>query len=579
MNKKIKNIKENYLFKSIPNQKMLYFGIFLSILGSFAELIIPQLVSNFADEKALNFLLHNVFCLLLMISFFILIYIVQGAATYILGHIGAETIEKLQSTFVKHTLNFSVSELESNSSGDLASRLTNDITEVAKIVTVLIPQFIIHIITIIGSVVIIFTINYKITCLLLIFLVLIFLFISPVNKRIENLYTLHQEYLGDINGVYSQKVRSIKIVKSFLGNSEENKIFNSKFEGLANNLSKTILIMSTMHTVVNGIMIILVLGVIILAGSYVSKGIMTFKMLVAYILYLVQLINPAMEFVTNLSELSETLGALKRVSEVLEIPEESLYYGKNDFVINYGNIEFNNVSFSYNGKDKILNSINLSISSKSFVAIVGPSGAGKSTIFSLLMKFYNDYSGEITIDGQPLNEISAISVRKQCSYVLQKNVLFSGSIKDNLIYGKNSNATEKDLSEALNISGASSFVDNLPKGINTYIGEDGEGLSEGQKQRLNISRALVSKPKILFLDEITSSLDSVSEELVTKSFKDISKTTTIVVVAHRLNTIINADMIFVLEKDGHIRHFGTHDELLKISPTYHKMFKNSSFLI
>lgn len=573
----IKKVSNYSLLKNIPHKVLFFCGILLSIFGAFAELILPQFVSNLSDVKVLNFLLHNLMYLLFTILFFVCIYLLQGAATYILGCVGADTIKKLQSIFVKHTLNLTVSELEKHPAGDIASRLTNDISEVAKIVTVIIPQFVIHFIMIVGSIIILFIINYRLAALLLLCLILILAFTFPVNKYIENLYTIHQSYLGDINHVYSQKIRSIRIVKSFLGNEQENKMFSSKFNGFAHNLTRTALVLTIMNTVINGMMMFLVLGVVILAGWQVSKGIMTFKMLVAFILYVVQLINPSMEFITNLSELSESLGALKRVKAVFNLPEELLNDGNDDFVIKNGKIEFNNVSFSYNTKEKILNNVNLTIDPRSFVAIVGPSGVGKSTIFSLLMKFYNDFSGEIKIDGQSIKKISAISLRKQCSYVFQENDLFSGTIKDNLIYGKNHNATETDLTDALEISGAISFINNLPDGINTDLGVDGKCLSEGQRQRLNISRALVSKPKIILLDEITASLDSVSEDQITKSFKKIGKRSTIVVIAHRLNTIIDADKIFVLDNKGHISDFGTHEKLLQTSSLYRKMFENSRF--
>lgn len=573
----IKKVSNYSLLKNIPHKVLFFCGILLSIFGAFAELILPQFVSNLSDVKVLNFLLHNLMYLLFTILFFVCIYLLQGAATYILGCVGADTIKKLQSIFVKHTLNLTVSELEKHPAGDIASRLTNDISEVAKIVTVIIPQFVIHFIMIVGSIIILFIINYRLAALLLLCLILILAFTFPVNKYIENLYTIHQSYLGDINHVYSQKIRSIRIVKSFLGNEQENKMFSSKFNGFAHNLTRTALVLTIMNTVINGMMMFLVLGVVILAGWQVSKGIMTFKMLVAFILYVVQLINPSMEFITNLSELSESLGALKRVKAVLNLPEELLNDGNDDFVIKNGKIEFNNVSFSYNTKEKILNNVNLTIDPRSFVAIVGPSGVGKSTIFSLLMKFYNDFLGEIKIDGQSIKKISAISLRKQCSYVFQENDLFSGTIKDNLIYGKNHNATETDLTDALEISGAISFINNLPDGINTDLGVDGKCLSEGQRQRLNISRALVSKPKIILLDEITASLDSVSEDQITKSFKKIGKRSTIVVIAHRLNTIIDADKIFVLDNKGHISDCGTHEKLLQTSSLYRKMFENSRF--
>lgn len=574
------NVSEASDFKKLfriclPHKGLLILGVFCSVLGALAELIIPQMIGRIVDVKTMHYILDNKLIMLGGAAFFLIIYLIQGIAIYLLGRVGADAMNRLQTEFTNYTFSLPLSQIDHQSAGDLASRLTNDISEVTKIVTVLFPQLTINLIIVCGSVLMLLKINFKLTLISLLIIPICFIIIAPINNRLEKLYNAHQTYLGNISGEFTQKIRNVKIIKAFLGHKQEESNFRIRFNALANNLVQIVKVLAALNTFMSALMMLFVIVILLSASLSVTQGLMTFSALITFILYIVQMVNPMIDIINNLSELSETKGALHRITYIMSLPNEDLNQGDSNFRIHDGGICFNHVTFGYELEKQVLNDVSISIAPKQFVAIVGPSGAGKTTILSLLMKFYTGYTGSIEIDGISLSKISPFALRNQCAFVLQSNSLFSGTIRDNLLYGKNSNASETEIEAALELSGANTFVNQFPQGINTKIGEDGIGLSEGQRQRLNISRAFLRHPKIILLDEITANLDAVAEEEVIDAIKAISKTATTIMVAHRLKTILRADIIFVMEKDGTIKFSGTHDELLQKSPTYQKIYEDS----
>ena len=308
-----------------------------------------------------------------------------------------------------------------------------------------------------------------------------------------------------------------------------------------------------------------------------NQGLLSIGEMVTFILYIIQVISPITSIFSSISEFFEVKGTLRRITDILAINIENDSPDSIDFNISKGNISLNNLSFSYDGVTKVLNNINIELPSKKFIAIVGPSGSGKTTLFSLLLKFFNEYDGDILIDGVPLKNISTDTIRKQISCVFQESGFFSGTIKSNLLYGKNSNVDDMSIESALKKSGAYDFVNHFSNDLDTIIGEGGVELSEGQKQRLNIARALISNPKILLMDEATANLDTMTESLIINTLLEIKGTITTIVIAHRLKTIIESDLIIVLENDGTVTHFGTHQQLLNYSVTYKKIYSESLF--
>lgn len=561
----------------IPERFLFIIGLVLSIIGALSTLALPLIMGTLADRDRMNFiLLHKSIILLGIIAIFI-IYIIQGLAAFLLGKVGARVIKNMENEFVNHCLNLPIYQLNRFSAGDLTSRLTNDISETAKIVTTTIPQLIINAIIVLGTSVILVSINFRLTVIAFLATALASLLVMPFNRKLERLYNLHQTYLGDVSGSFTQKVLNNKLVKSYLGAKQEVSTFKGKFNKIYYNFVHMVATASVLNTLTSGLLILLVLSFLLYTSWQVNQGLLSIGEMVTFILYIIQVISPITSIFSSISEFFEVKGTLRRITDILAINIENDSPDSIDFNISKGNISLNNLSFSYDGVTKVLNNINIELPSKKFIAIVGPSGSGKTTLFSLLLKFFNEYDGDILIDGVPLKNISTDTIRKQISCVFQESGFFSGTIKSNLLYGKNSNVDDMSIESALKKSGAYGFVNHFSNGLDTIIGEGGVELSEGQKQRLNIARALISNPKILLMDEATANLDTMTESLIINTLLEIKGTITTIVIAHRLKTIIESDLIIVLENDGTVTHFGTHQQLLNYSETYKKIYSESLF--
>lgn len=561
----------------IPEQFLFIIGLVLSIIGALSTLALPLIMGTLADRDRMNFILAHKSIILLGIIVIFIIYIIQGIAAFLLGKVGARVIKNMENEFVNHCLNLPICQLNRFSAGDLTSRLTNDISETAKIVTTTIPQLIINAIIVLGTSVILISINFRLTIIAFLATALASLLVMPFNRRLERLYNLHQTYLGDVSGSFTQKVLNNKLVKSYLGAKQEVSTFKGKFNKIYYNFVHMVATASVLNTLTSGLLILLVLSFLLYTSWQVNQGLLSIGEMVTFILYIIQVISPITSIFTSISEFFEVKGTLKRITDILAINIESDSPDSIDFNISKGDISLENLSFSYDGVTKVLNNINIELPSKKFIAIVGPSGSGKTTLFSLLLKFFNGYDGDILMDGVPLKNISTDTIRRQISCVFQESGFFSGTIKSNLLYGKNSKVDDMSIESALKKSGAYDFVNHFSDGLDTIIGEGGVELSEGQKQRLNIARALISNPKILLMDEATANLDTMTESLIINTLLEIKGTVTTIVIAHRLKTIIESDLIIVLEKDGTVTHFGTHQQLLSQSETYRRMYDEGRF--
>lgn len=560
--------------KAITSKWLFFLGILLCIISTLFQLVIPFAIGKLLNISCIRYLTtHPVFMFWGGILF-IIIYVLQACATYILGSVGANSLVNLQDEYVQHVLKLPFSEINKLSAGDLSSGLTNDLSEVIKAISTVIPQLFLNLLMLLGSLVMLFVINWKLAILSLIILPIIIFVMVPLNKMIKNLYHRHQIILGRINGNFTQKFSKIITLKSMLAEDEEIRYENTLFVSLAHNMKKILLVMSSSNALSNMLMILIAVFILLFGGIAVLNHKLSFGLLMTFILYMMQAVEPGISILENFSELAESQGALNRVASIFNIPEETTEGDFNNVIAN-GSIEFKDISFSYDGENNVLNHINLHISAGKTAVIVGPSGSGKTTLLSLLMKFYNDFSGDILIDGSSIRKISNSNIRKQISYVTQNSGIFKGTIKQNLLLGKNSEYLE-NIHMSLNVSGFRDILVKLPDKMQYSLGDDGAGLSEGQKQRLNIARALISKPKILLMDEMTANLDNVSESSILESLNTLKGHVTMVIVAHRLKTVKNADIIYVLENDGTIRWSGTHDYLMKHSDTYKQLFKHSN---
>lgn len=561
----------------IPEYFLFIVGLILSIIGALSTLALPLIMGSLADRNRMNFILSHKIIVLLGMIVICIIYIIQGLATFLLGKVGARVIKNMENEFVNHTLNLPIYQLNKFSAGDLTSRLTNDISETAKIVTTTIPQLIINAIIVLGTSIILVSINFRLTIIAFLATALASLLIMPFNKKLERLYNLHQTYLGDVSGSFTQKILNNKLVKSYVGSKQEVSTFKGKFNKIYYNFVQMVATAAVLNTLTSGLLILLVLSFLLYTSWQVNQGLLSIGEMVTFILYIIQAISPITSIFTSISEFFEVKGTLRRITDILTVNIESDSLDSIDFNILKGTITLDNLSFSYDGVTKVLNNINVELPSKKFIAIVGPSGSGQTTLFSLLLKFFNDYDGNILVDNVSLKNISTNTIRNQISCVFQESGFFSGTIKSNLLYGKNWKSDDVSIARALKRSGAYDFVHQFSSGLDTVIGEGGIELSEGQKQRLNIARALISNPKILLMDEATANLDTMTESLIINTLLELKGTITTIVIAHRLKTIVESDLIIVLEEDGTVIHCGTHQELLQQSETYRKIYSEGRF--
>ena len=482
-----------------------------------------------------------------------------------IGECGSDSLNRVQNHIYESLLSSSVKDLDEYKSGDLASRLTNDISIVLNFITVVLPNLLLNAIVIIGSVYFLFRISFSLTMMSMLLLPILLAIIVPINNKLENQYNFYQKGLGEISSRISHKFTHIRLMKAFNGEKSEQKVMSGSFDKLTNNFKRIIKLSAIQNALVNSSMLTFIIVMLVVSGMEVSKGTMTMSTLMTFILYMTQLIDPVRDISESMTEVTEFSSVSNRLVEILDLHKEEGQEIESN--IDNSNIEFNNVTFAYE-KDKVLDGLSMSIKPGQHVAIVGPSGSGKSTIFSLLLKFYQNYTGHIRVGDKELSDLSEETMRNLISYIPQDNTLFYGTIRENLFYGKNKNVSEERLAKVLNELGLTKLVNSLEQGLDTLISDSGTGLSEGQKQRFNIARALLLEHPIYLLDEVTSSLDSVTERIISKAIDKLTSGKTRLTIAHRLHTVKEADSIIVLDKNGFISDQGTHNQLLKRNNLY-----------
>lgn len=557
------------LLKSL-NKTMFLFGIVLSALGVGMSLFLPQFIGKLLDQTYLSNLLTQPLLLSGFILFFISVYTIQALSGYLIGRSGSQSLNHLQKFIYQSLLKTSISEMDQYQSGDIASRLTNDMSIVLNFITVILPNFLMNILTLGGSIYFLWMISPSLTLMSLLLVPLLALVMVPMSQKLENSYVDYQEGLGNISSRISHKFTHIRLIKALRGEKAEFRNMSRAFDHLAHSFERIIKFSVLQHALVSSLMTGFIILMLLVAGMEVTKGTMTMATLTTFVLYMMQLIEPVTDIASSLNELTEFRAVSKRLVELLELCQEEQV--DTDLVIEDTGIQLKNLHFSYRD-EPVLNGLSVEIPAGSHIAIVGPSGAGKSTIFALLMKYYQDYQGEILIGGQSLDMLSAKQVRKMISYIPQDNTLFQGTIRENLLYGKNESVSEERIHFILKELGLSKLVSEMENGLDAEILENGTGLSEGQKQRFNIARALLLEHPIYLLDEVTASLDSVTERIINKAIDRLTAGKTRLTIAHRLHTVKGADAILVLDKDGHIADYGSHQYLLENSHLYNNFLK------
>ncbi len=458
--------------------------------------------------------------------------------------------------------------------GDVLSRVTNDVDTIGQTLNQSLSQIVTSITTIIGVIVMMLTISFTMTIITVLIVPFSGLLISFIVNKSQKYFSEYQELLGKMNGHVEEIYAGHNIVKAFNGEERAIEKFDNINEKLYNASWKSQFLSGMMMPVMTFIGNVGYVLVSILGGWFVIQGKIKVGDILAFVQYVRSFMHPVSEIAQVANVLQSTAAASERVFEFLEETEES----KTEDVIDItakdikGNVEFRNVRFGYNEDRTIINNFCANIKKGQRIAIVGPTGAGKTTIVKLLMRFYELNGGAIYIDGKNIKNIKRSKLRKLIGMVLQDTWVFNGTIMENIRYG-NLNATDEEVIEAAKLANVDHFVSTLPDGYNMVINEESSNISLGQKQLMTIARAILADPKILILDEATSSVDTRTEVHIQESMERLMQGRTSFIIAHRLSTIKNADLILVMN-NGDIVEQGTHDELLKANGFYASLYKS-----
>ncbi len=459
-----------------------------------------------------------------------------------------------------------------SSQGDIISRFTNDLDNVSDALSLSIVSLFMGFVTVISSLIVMISINFKMTLTILLCTPLIFFAGYLISKFTRKTYIQQQQTVGNMSGFVSEIVGNQKLVKAF--GYEDNSI--SRFEEINQSLFKTATKAQFASAIFNPVtrfidhLSYLLVG-LVGALSALSGG-ATIGVISQFLIYSSQFAKPFNEVSGIMSNIQTGIASLKRVFMVIDATEEIQEEGLPALQCKDGAVEFKDVSFSYHQGRPLIQNFNLKVAPGNTIAIVGSTGAGKTTLVNLLMRFYELNGGSIFVDGQEAAKVTRDSLRKSFGMVLQDTWIFSGTIRENIAYGKPT-ATDEEIVEAAKAAHAHSFIRRMPQGYNTVLEQDGGNLSEGQKQLLTIARVMLTNPEMLILDEATSSIDTLTEIRIQKTFLKMMQGRTSFVIAHRLSTITSADLILVMDK-GNVVETGTHKELLNTKGLYSQLYRS-----
>ncbi len=468
----------------------------------------------------------------------------------------------------RHLQRLSLHYYEDKQTGQLMSRMVNDSDLLEKLIAHAVPDVLVNVLTLVGVSAMLLLMNAQLTLLTLVPIPLIVIAMRGFAKYVRPAFRERQAELGELNAILQDNLSGIREIKTFTRERMESERIGVRIENYKRSLLRALRLLATFEPFVHFASALGVVVVIYFGGRLALVGELPIEDLVAFFLYLELFYQPVRHLSHAWEAIQEALAGAERVSELLEEepdivdrPNALEYAGRAR-----GNIRFENVSFSYLKDQPVLRGIELDIPSASVVALVGPTGVGKSTLASLIPRFYDVNRGRITLDGHDIRDLTIESLRRQISIVLQDVFLFHGTVRENILFGL-PDAGEEEMKEAARVANAVEFIDKLPEGYDTVIGERGVKLSGGQKQRLAIARAVLKDAPILILDEATSSVDTETEQLIQQALERLMAGRTTVMIAHRLSTIRNADQIVVLQDEG-VAEQGNHDELMAIDGVY-----------
>ena len=544
------------------------------ILGNATTEIFNGIVNKLSGGSGIDFGKVGQIALLLL-GLYLLSAIFSFVQGFTMTGIAQKLTYRIRNDIAKKINKLPMNYFDKRTNGEVLSIITNDIDTLSMNLNQSITQIITSICTIIGILIMMFSISWQMTLISLVILPIAGFVVKIIVGRSQKYFSRQQEYLGHVNGQVEEIYGGLTVVKAFNAEDKVTNTFDKANDELYHSAWKSQFLSGLMHPVMNFISNIGYVGVAVAGGYLAINGTITVGNIQSFIQYNKQFTQPINQIAQISSMLQSMVAAAERVFEFLEEPEEVITAkGNIDTSKLNGNVEFKHVKFGYNPDKIIIKDFSAKVKEGQKIAIVGPTGAGKTTMVKLLMRFYDVTDGEILVDGHNIKDFDRGELRKMFGMVLQDTWLFGGTVKDNIKYSKE-DATDDEVIEAAKAAHVHHYIKTLPKGYNSVINEESSNISAGQKQLLTIARVILADPKILILDEATSSIDTRTEIQIQAAMDNLMKGRTSFVIAHRLSTIKNSDLILVMN-EGDIVEQGTHEELLAKGRFYADLY-NSQF--
>lgn len=557
-----------------PHLGLFTLDMICAFIVALCNLVYPRIASNIVgDFETGN---AEADAIIAAAAFLATVYIVKAVCQYIVGYYGHVVGVRMQADmrrdlFMKYEkLPFSY--FDNNKTGDLLSRLTTDLWEVSELAHHGPENVFLAVLMFIGSFIILSSINMTLTLIMFAVVPFIILFTVISRRKMSQAMKNSRKQMSEINSTLENSVGGIRETKAYAAEEYEIcrfKGINSLFRKYRSQAMKSLGGFDSIMTLLQDLLYLII---VLIGGLFLYDNKITAAEFTAFLLYISMFLNPIQRFVALFQQLQEGMSGFSRFCEIMDAPEE---IDEGSIVIDdiKGELVFDNVSFGYgdgDGAEYVISSLDLTVKAGETLALVGPSGGGKSTLCNLIPRFYNVSGGRITLDGIDTKDITLNSLRRSIGMVSQTVFLFDGSIRDNIAYGEE-NVSDERIVDAARKANIHDYITTLKDGYDTHVGERGVKLSGGQRQRIAIARVFLKNPKLLILDEATSALDNATEMQIQSSLEELSKGRTVIVVAHRLSTVKNADEIVVLDKDG-ILERGNHEELLALGGEYKKLY-------